>query len=110
MSETSIAAIAAENLYRVETYTDMEHGDMMCFVPMTVDGIRDPGRPKRFISTVAINIGQSSIPMRFEIKAEDLAEALARYPGCATEFAAARIAEFESQRTRTLLMGAPGRG
>jgi len=67
-------------LYREEIYTDRRAGTIRRLTPVTVDGSNDPGRPVLFSGQTQLLTPAGVLPLAFEIEANTLEEALARFP------------------------------
>jgi len=67
------------NLYQEETFTDRRVGTLQRLTPVTTDGARDAKRPVLFVGQTQILTPAGALPLSFEIKAETLAEAIARF-------------------------------
>lgn len=68
-----------DNLYQEETFTDRRIGSLQRLTPISADGTRDPKRPVLFVGQTQILTPAGALPLSFEIKAETLAEAVARF-------------------------------
>jgi len=67
-------------LYREEIYTDRRAGTIRRLTPVTVDGTNDPKRPVLFSGQTQLLTPAGVLPLAFEIEANTLEEALARFP------------------------------
>ena len=68
------------SLYREEIYTDRRAGTIRRLTPVTVDGATDPGRPVLFSGQTQLLTPAGVLPLVFEIEADTLQEALAKFP------------------------------
>ena len=67
-------------LYREEIYTDRRAGTIRRLTPVTVDGATDPKRPVLFSGQTQLLTPAGVLPLAFEIEANTLEEALAKFP------------------------------
>lgn len=67
-------------LYREEIYTDRRAGTIRRLTPVTVDGATDAGRPVLFSGQTQLLTPAGVLPLVFEIEADTLEEALAKFP------------------------------
>jgi hypothetical protein len=67
-------------LYREEIYTDRRAGTIRRLTPVTVDGATDPNRPVLFSGQTQLLTPAGVLPLVFEIEADTLEEALAKFP------------------------------
>ena len=69
----------ANNLYSEEIVTDRKVGTIHVLTPIKADGSRDPERKSIFTGEVQIMTQMGGLPISFEIEAETVAEAVAKY-------------------------------
>jgi len=81
-----------ENLYREETFTDLEVGSLRRLTPVTADGAPDPMRPTRYIGQTQLMTRAGPLPIEMPIEAASLKEAAGKF-AAAVEEAMQRIAE-----------------
>lgn len=67
-------------LYREDIYTDRRAGTIRRMTPVTVDGATDPKRPVLFSGQTQLLTPAGVLPLAFEIEANTLEEALAKFP------------------------------
>jgi hypothetical protein len=72
--------VDAANLYRQESYTDLQVGSIQCLFPVKDDGSKDESRKARFIGSTSLMTPQGALPVQADIEAETLAEAAAKFP------------------------------
>ena len=69
----------ANNLSSEEIVTDRKVGTIHVLTPIKADGSRDPERKSIFTGEVQIMTQMGGLPISFEIEAETVAEAVAKY-------------------------------
>lgn len=106
MTENKLQSFDKNDLWSIDTVTDLVHGDIRICLPITPDMRHDNLRKCRFFSTVNANIGGRVMPVQFEIVAKSLDEALDRFEESAKESADRMIEKIEAQRNR--IITAPG--
>lgn len=67
-------------MYREETFTDRKAGTIRRLCPVTADGARDDSRPVLYSGQTQLLTPGGVLPLSFEIDANSLADALARFP------------------------------
>jgi hypothetical protein len=99
------------DLYREEVYTDRRVGSVRRLTPVRPDGAPDPARKVVFEGQTTLLTSAGPLPLRFEIEAESLAQALERF-GAAAESALEQtlkdLEEMRRQAASPLIV--PGRG
>ena len=65
-----------DNIYREETFTDLEVGTIRKLTPIKADGSEDPDRKASFSATTNIMTPSGALPLNGEIEAETLEEAI----------------------------------
>ena len=73
------ADMDAANLYTEEIITDRKVGTIRVLTPVTTEGRRDAERPMVFVGEAQIMTQMGPLPINFEIEAETVAEAVAKY-------------------------------
>jgi hypothetical protein len=73
--------VAADNLYREETLTDLRAATLRRLTPITADGRDDPARPVVFTAQTSIYTQMGLMPLNAELQAKDLKSAIAEFPG-----------------------------
>ena len=79
MADETKARMNPDNLYREETYTDLQTGTIKRLIPVTAEGMTDPNRPEIFLGQATIMTPVGSLPLSFEIEAANLKEAVEKY-------------------------------
>jgi hypothetical protein len=69
------------DLYREESITDLKVASIRRMVPITVDGMDDPSRSPVFFGHTQILTPQGPLPLQARLMANNLAEAIAAFPG-----------------------------
>ena len=67
------------NLYKEETFTDLEVGTIRKLTPLKTDGTEDTERKASFTATTNIMTRSGALPLNGEIEAETLEEAIAGF-------------------------------
>ncbi|MFH2008275.1 MAG: hypothetical protein ABI333_16950 [bacterium] len=67
-------------LYREETYTDLRAGSIQVLTPVKQDGSPDDSRTPLFVGEAHLMSPSGPLPVRCEIQARTLSEALDKYP------------------------------
>ena len=78
-SRTAEATMDAASLYREEIITDRKVGTIRLMVPVKSDGSPDPARPTIYTGDAQIMTNMGALPVSFDIEADNLADAVARY-------------------------------
>ncbi len=68
------------NLYREDSFTDLQVGEIRRLTPVQTDGSDDPGRSPVFIGQTQIMTPQGPLPVQGPIEAATLAEAIGKFP------------------------------
>lgn len=102
-----IEPIDGTNLWRMDTFTDMQHGDLQVLTPVSDSNVRDMKRASRFFSTCNVMFRGRVVPCRFEVEGPTLAGALKNFSGAASRAGEKMIADMESQVARQSIL-APG--
>jgi len=68
------------NLYKEETITDLKVASIKQLTPIKVDGERDESRPIMFIGQTQLMSQMGPVPVQCDIEAENLEEALGKFP------------------------------
>lgn len=71
--------IDSGNLWQVEKYTDLKNGDLSVLTPVTQNGVPDMKRSRRFFSECVVGWRGQPYPVKFEIEAKSLPEALTNF-------------------------------
>ena len=73
------ATMDAAALYREEIYTDRKVGTLRVLVPVRDDGSPDGSRPTLYQGEAQLMTNVGPLPISFDIDADNLADAVARY-------------------------------
>jgi hypothetical protein len=73
------AAMDADALYREEIVTDRKIGTIRMLVPIGADGAPDKGRKTLYAGEAQIMTNMGALPVSFDIDADNLADAVAKY-------------------------------
>ena len=98
-------------LYIEESFTDRRVGNLQRLSPVTSDGQPDPSRPALFVGQTQVLTPAGALPLNFEIEAQSLAEAVARFGDHAQEALAdtmRRLEEMRREQASSLIV--PGSG
>jgi hypothetical protein len=68
------------NLYREETFTDMQVATVRRFTPVTLDGADDRSRPAQYVGETTLMTQVGPVPVTFVIEARSLSEAFRKFP------------------------------
>lgn len=66
-------------LFRVEQFTDRRAGSIRRLTPVDADGNPDPDRPVQYIGETQALTPAGTLPLNFELDAENLEQAAARF-------------------------------
>ena len=101
-----------EGLYREELFTDRRAGTLRRMTPVLVDGTVDANRPVLYAGQTQLLTPGGVLPLGFEIKAKDLAEAIAKFPDAVKQALEDAIQEARDMRreaaSRIVVPDAPG--
>ena len=73
------AAMDADALYREEIVTDRKIGTIRMLVPIAADGAPDASRKTVYSGEAQIMTNMGALPVSFDIDADNLADAVAKY-------------------------------
>lgn len=79
------AAMAADDLYREETFTDRRVGTIQRLLPIGADGQPDPTRSEVYVGQTQVMTPAGALPISFEIPADSLEQAVAGFAAGARE-------------------------
>ena len=104
----------AANLYREEMITDRKMGVIHVLTPVTAQGEKDTARACIFTGEVQIMTQMGPLPISFEIKAENLEEAVKLYGEAAKKGVQETIEKMQQLRreaaSKIVTPGTPGFG
>jgi hypothetical protein len=101
------AKMDAASLYREEIYTDRIGATMRVLIPVTKDGAPDNSRPTLYLGEAQILTNMGPLPINFEIDADNLADAVAKYGDAAkagVESAMRELQEMRRQASSSLVI------
>jgi hypothetical protein len=102
------------SLYREEVFTDRRVGSIRQLIPVRSDGSGDSSRKALFEGQTTLLTPAGPLPLRFEIEADTLAEALERFGGTAEAALEETLKEAEELRRQArsslIVPGAGGLG
>ena len=102
----------AANLFREEIYTDRKIGVIRCLVPVTADGKVDESRKVIYTGEAQIMTQMGALPISFDIKADNLAAAVANYREAAKAGVEKTMKELQELRraaaSKIVVPGQPG--
>ena len=103
--------VDVDNLYREESYTDLRAASVRVLVPVKLDGSLDSSRPTHYIGDTTLMTQMGPLPVQFPLEAENLADALAKFPDGVRE-AIERLQERakEMAREEASRIVVPGKG
>ena len=99
----------AKGLYREEVFTDLRVGTLKQLTPVTSDGSRDMGRPMAYVGETQLMSQVGPLPVQAPIEADNLQQALERFPSAIQRAVEAMITEVkELQRKEMSRIVVPG--
>jgi hypothetical protein len=103
----------AAALYREEIFTDRKIGTIRRLTPIKTDGSTDSARQIAYVGEAQILTPMGTLPISFEIPAQSLADAIAKF-GPATKLAIERtmqeLQELRRQQSSSIVIPQPGAG
>lgn len=101
----------ADHMYREETFSDLRAGSIRRLVPVTANGDDDSNRPVLYEGQASLMTPAGSLPLSFELEADNLADAIAAFPAAVNAAAQRTIEELkELQRQQSQKIQMPGQG
>ncbi len=98
-----------KSLYREEVFTDLRVGSLKQLTPVTSDGSRDIGRPMTYVGETQLMSQMGPLPVQAAIEADNLQEALDRFPAAIQRAVEVMISEVqELQRKEMSRIVVPG--
>jgi hypothetical protein len=99
----------AKNLFREEVFTDLRVGSIKQLTPVTRDGSRDIGRSMTYVGETQLMSQMGPLPVQAPIEADNLQEAMERFPAAIQTAVEAMINEVkELQRKEMSRIVVPG--
>lgn len=102
-AKSGMKNINGKNLWRLETFGDLESAEIQVYHPVLEDGSPDASRATKFCSLLDIRYRGANMKHRFEIPAATLQEAVAGFLNAAEEAGYKLLEELEDQRRRAML-------
>ena len=115
-TRTGEAKMDATSLYREEIYTDRAAATLRVLVPVTRTGAADTSRATLYLGEAQILTNMGPLPINFEIDADNLADAVAKYGDAAkagVDAAMRELQEMRRQASSSIVIpqgGVPGLG
>ena len=103
--------MSAESLYREEIITDRRVGTIRVLSPLKSDGTPDAARPTIYTGEAQIMTNMGALPVSFDIEADNLADAVARYGEAAKDGIERTMRELQEMRRQAssgLIVPPPG--
>lgn len=98
-----------QNLYREETFSDLQMANIKRLIPVTTDGSMDQTRPIMFIGHTQIMTQAGALPVQSPIEATTLEEAMEKFPQAINQAVEKMIEEAkEMQREQASKIVVPG--
>ena len=92
------AKMDVTNLYREEIVTDRKVGTIRVLTPIKSDGSADPGRKVSYVGEAQLLTSVGTLPLSFEIEADNLTDAVAQYGPAAKKALEQAMREWEELR------------
>lgn len=101
--------IDADNLYREVSFTDLKVGTIRKLIPVTREGEDDSSRDIYYEGSASLMTPAGSLPLSFELEADDLSTAIDKFPEAVNAAAERAIEELkEMQRQQGQRIQIPG--
>jgi len=114
IAKLSELKVDQKNLYREEVFTDMRFATIRQLIPVLPDGQKDDGRKLLFLGHTQIVTPGGALPLKFEIEADSLKQAMERFPEAVQQAFEELVEDMkEAQRqseSRIVVPGAPPGG
>ncbi|MBI3917754.1 MAG: hypothetical protein HY322_12200 [Betaproteobacteria bacterium] len=94
----SEAKMDAATLYREDTITDRKVGTLRVLTPIKTDGTADAARPVIYTGEAQILTGAGPLPIGFEIEANSLSDAVAKFGPAAKEAIERTVRDLQEMR------------
>lgn len=103
--------IDADHMYREESFSDLKVGSIRRLVPVTAEGEDDSSREVIFEGSASLMTPAGSLPLSFELEADNLSTAIDQFPDAVNVAAEKAIDELkEMQRQQSQQIQVPGQG
>lgn len=89
-----------QNLYREETFTDLKVAAIRRLTPVKQDGSLDKGRPVLFVGQTRLLTHAGPVPIEAPIEAQNLQQAMERFPAALSAAIERMMAELAELRRR----------
>ncbi len=111
MSEQQAPQMNAESMYAEETFTDQAVGQIRRMTAVTADGEPDSSRQVLYFGATQMMTPAGALPLNFEIDANSLSEAVAKFSDMAQVSMEQTIKELEAmRREQASSIVVPGQG
>ncbi|SEO68623.1 hypothetical protein [Aquisalimonas asiatica] len=98
-------------LVQEETFTDGRVGAIRRMTPVNTDGSRDESRPVTYSGQSQVMTQGGALPLSFDIEADSLEDAIAKFPDAANQALEDMIRRIEEmQREQATSIVTPGQG
>jgi hypothetical protein len=99
------------NLYREDTFTDLQVATLRRLTPVKIDGTDDASRPVMFVASTQLMSQAGPLPVSAQIEAKDLREAIDKFPAAIQDAVERMVEEArEMQRRESSRLVVPGPG
>jgi hypothetical protein len=99
------------NLYREDTFTDLQVATLRRLTPVKLDGTDDASRPVMFVASTQLMSQAGPLPVSAQIEAKDLREAIDKFPAAiqaAVEQMVEEAREMQRRESSRLVVPGPG--
>ena len=103
--------IDVSNLYREDTFTDLQVATLRRLTPVKPDGSDDASRPVMFVASTQLMSQAGPLPVSAQLDAKDLAEAIQKFPDAiraAIEQMVEEAREMQRRESSRLVVPGPG--
>ncbi len=102
--------IDAKNLYREETFTDLQVGSIQRLTPVLSDGTPDAARQPQFMIRTQLMSPMGPVPVHAPVEAASIEEVIEKFPQAVQEAVERMVREAEEmQREQASRIVVPGR-
>ncbi len=103
--------IDAKNLYREETFTDLQVGSIQKLTPVLTDGTTDAARTPKFVIRTQLMSAMGPVPVHAPVDAATIEEVIEKFPQTVQDAVEQMVREAEEmQREQASRIVVPGRG
>jgi hypothetical protein len=89
-----------QNLYREELFTDLKVASIRRLTPVKQDGSLDKTRPVLFVGQTQVMTPAGGLPVQARLDAQNLQQAMERFPGAISAAIERMMAELQELRRR----------